>query len=336
VGRFDPAFVLIYLYPLFILALSYDVLAQERDDRTLALMLAHPVRLAEIPRGKIAARAAAALAPLAVLTLVGVCVGIARGADATTTIGLLMWLLLGAAYSAFWFAVGLAVISGGGSATLNAIRLLAIWLVLTIVVPSLVSVTVGAVAPVPSRLQFIAQMRRAHNDVERLGERALAEYHGDHPELAPPGRLDWDDLQSRFYVVHTLKESRTLPLVSAYEAQLARQQRLVDLARYLSPAILMLEAQNAIAGTDSARFHQFRRQTEAFLDRWRRYAVPRSFRRVHLRSADYDSLPRFSFEEPPLERTVRRAASTLIGLCLPATALAWVGMKRLHRYPVTG
>ena len=42
VGRFDLAFVVIYLLPLLILALSYNVLSEEREQGTLALTLSQP------------------------------------------------------------------------------------------------------------------------------------------------------------------------------------------------------------------------------------------------------------------------------------------------------
>jgi hypothetical protein len=44
-GRFDLAFALIYLYPLLILSLSYNLISAEREQGTLAMLLAQPVSL---------------------------------------------------------------------------------------------------------------------------------------------------------------------------------------------------------------------------------------------------------------------------------------------------
>ena len=43
VGRFDLAFVVVYLLPLLVLALSFNVLSEEREQGTLALTLSQPV-----------------------------------------------------------------------------------------------------------------------------------------------------------------------------------------------------------------------------------------------------------------------------------------------------
>ena len=47
-GAFDIAFVVIFLLPIFILAISYDLLSSERERGTLAMILAHPISLKEL------------------------------------------------------------------------------------------------------------------------------------------------------------------------------------------------------------------------------------------------------------------------------------------------
>jgi len=57
VGRFDLAFVVVYLLPLLILALSFNVLSGEREQGTLALTLAQPVSARGVVSAKLAFRA---------------------------------------------------------------------------------------------------------------------------------------------------------------------------------------------------------------------------------------------------------------------------------------
>ena len=56
IGRFDLAFVLIYLYPLLILAMTYNVLSGEKEQGTLALTLSQPVSLRRLLAGKLMLR----------------------------------------------------------------------------------------------------------------------------------------------------------------------------------------------------------------------------------------------------------------------------------------
>ena len=55
-GRFDLAFVLIYLYPLLILALTYNLLSAEKEQGPLVLALSQPVSLRTLLLGKVASR----------------------------------------------------------------------------------------------------------------------------------------------------------------------------------------------------------------------------------------------------------------------------------------
>ena len=57
VGRFDLAFVTVYLLPLLILALGFNVLSGEREQGTLALTLSQPVSVRSVVSAKLLFRA---------------------------------------------------------------------------------------------------------------------------------------------------------------------------------------------------------------------------------------------------------------------------------------
>ena len=56
-GQFDVAFVILFLYPLLIFAVSFDLTATERDQGTLRMVLAQPVTLGDVVAGKMIVRA---------------------------------------------------------------------------------------------------------------------------------------------------------------------------------------------------------------------------------------------------------------------------------------
>ncbi|HTU99368.1 MAG TPA: ABC transporter permease, partial [Luteitalea sp.] len=66
-GRVDLAFVLIYLYPLLVLAFSYNLLSAEKEQGTLSLALSQPISLARLVVGKVTIRFAVFVIVLAVL-----------------------------------------------------------------------------------------------------------------------------------------------------------------------------------------------------------------------------------------------------------------------------
>ncbi len=61
-GSFDLAFVIVYLYPLLLLAISYNVLSGEQEQGTLALTVASSARLTTVLAGKLFVRAGGLIA----------------------------------------------------------------------------------------------------------------------------------------------------------------------------------------------------------------------------------------------------------------------------------
>ncbi|NIP70531.1 MAG: ABC transporter permease subunit, partial [Planctomycetales bacterium] len=55
-GSFDVAFVLIFVLPIFIVALTFDLLSKEKEQGTLALVLAHGVSVQTYVAAKVTAR----------------------------------------------------------------------------------------------------------------------------------------------------------------------------------------------------------------------------------------------------------------------------------------
>src|SRR5918993_2816518 len=73
-GQFDAAFVILFLYPLLIFAVSFDLTATERDQGTLRMVMAQPVTMRDLVAGKMLVRAIrlmipALLIPIAIAAL---------------------------------------------------------------------------------------------------------------------------------------------------------------------------------------------------------------------------------------------------------------------------
>ena len=128
-------------------------------------------------------------------------------------------------------------------------------------------------------------------------------------------------------------ERRVRPVIDRYDRQIESQQRAIDSLRFLSPAVLMQDALNDLAGTGTPRHRHFLAQVSAFHVAWRAYFTPLIFKKATM--TDLDMTPRFTFVEEPTSAVASRIVGALVGLMIPALALGWVGMRRLARYPVT-
>lgn len=332
-GRFDLAFVLIYLYPLLVLALSYNLLSLEKEQGTLSLALSQPVSLATLAIAKLSIRFALFLVTLGVLAgLAATIAGIDLAADGA---GARAWLWLGAvvAYGLVWFGLAVLVVSFGRPSSTNAMVLAALWLALVVLVPSFVNMGATTWYPVPSRVEMVQAVREASDEANQQGAALLARYYEDHPDLAVGGA---DQAMNDFNVIRVAVnadvEARVRPVLDRYEQQLAGQRRMVASLRLLSPAILMQDALNDLSGTGVERHQHFLQQVAQFHEQWRNHFVPLIFRKAQV--AGYAALPAFSFVEEPAGPALSRVAASLALMVAPAVVLGAFGLRRLKRFPV--
>lgn len=335
-GRFDLAFVIIYLYPLLILALSYNLLSAEREQGTLAIMMSQPVALRTFVTGKVGLRAAVVLALAVGFSLAGFLLSGVSFSAAGALARLWLWLAVVVGYGAFWFALSIAVNAFGKSSATNALALTGLWLVLVLLVPSLLNVAVTSVYPVPSRVEMVQAMRRASAEATAKGSQLLAKYMEDHPELASGGQVDANDFFTKRIAVDSETERLVQPVLDHFDRQVLGQQTLVDRFRFLSPAIATQAALNDIAGASAARYRHFLAQVDEFHQSWRAYFNPRIVQKAQLQPADYDRFPTFTFREESTGAVAQRVLLGLLGLLLPGLAIGWFGLRALRRYSLAG
>lgn len=335
VGRFDLAFVLIYLYPLLILGITYNLLSSEKEQGTLALALSQPVSLATLMTGKITLRA---------LVLMGIVVGfsllalLGSGAELSAPgVGarLLLWIAVVVGYGALWFGVAIFVASLGKSSATNATIVASIWLVLVVMLPSLFNLLVTTLYPVPSRVEMVQAVREASDQATAAGSKLLARYYEDHPELATGDATQaMNDFNVVRVAVNDDVERRVRPTVDQFEQQVRHQQAAIDRLKFLSPAVLLQDALNDISGTGIARHRHYMTQVDGFHRRWRGYFTPLIFQKASFTA--FDETPRFAFDEEHMSTVSRRVAISLLGLVAPGLLIAWMGLRQMRRYPVVG
>jgi len=335
-GRFDLAFVIIYLFPLLILALSYNLISAEREQGTMAMMLSQPVALRSFVAGKVGLRAIVVLALAIGFSFLGFLLGGVNLTAEGVWWKLLCWIGIVAAYSAFWFALAIAVNAFGKSSATNALALAGLWLVFVLLTPSLLNVAVTTAYPVPSRVEMIQATRRASAEATAKGSQLLAKYFEDHPELTPDGKADPNDFYTRSIATQEETERLVQPVVDHFDRQVIGQQSLVDRFRFLSPAIGAQSALNDVAGSSVARYRHFQALVDDFHQTWKTYFNPRIVRKVSLGAGDYDGFPNFAFSEEPAGAVAGRVVIGLIGLILPALIIGWLGLRALRRYPLAG
>ena len=338
-GHFDLTFVLLYLLPFLVLALSFDLSASERETGMLRMLLAQPVSLSTLVAGKVLARGAL----VAILVVAASLVGFLVAGDFDPNFDPLgdvvgrfaLWLAAALLYAAFWFALAVVVNALNRSAAANAVVLATVWLVFVVLVPTLVNLAASSLYPVPSRQAFVAEMRVESESAQKMNidEDALATFIADHPEFAEniEGGADW----AMARVIRDEIASRQLaPVVERYTAQRNRQQALIKRLSYLSPTLLTHRVLLDVAGTGTTQQQAHLERVRAFQRAWQAHFVPLLLAKKPFRPADYDDVPRFERFDEPVSAIAWRSTGALLGLFVIGLLLAIAGARLYGKYEV--
>jgi ABC-2 type transport system permease protein len=322
-GHFDAAFVVLFLYPLLIFAVSFDLTATERDRGTLRMVLAQPVRLGDVVAGKMLARAVMLALPVVVIPVV---------VTLSMQTSLLVWTMTVLAYGSIWHGIALWINSRGWNAAANALVLAGIWLIFAVVGPASINLLIAVRYPMPSRVEAAVQARAATQEATVQGSRQLGQFLQDHPTSANVGQ----DGMRQFAMLQAARDKQVADRLQAveatFDAQLQRQQRLASWLGVLSPTMVAQGVLLEAAGTSATRFDHFRAEARAFQQRWQAYFEPKVLDAATLTAEELAAAPVFRYAEAPASAMVRRTAWPIAAMAVAGALLLFAGMRSYRGY----
>ncbi len=264
--------------PLLLIAIGHNLIIREREENTLALLLAQGVTGIQLYAAKWMALAGVSvvlLLPLAIMCAVAV----GQGAALLASIGV---MVLYALYLLIWCSLILLMSTRLGSRGL-ALGLLALfWLGTALIVPRIAVDSASSAVSAPSKLQTDLHMQAELRELgdghdadapafEQLQAKLLAQYDVERVEdlpvnfrgiVAQVAEADWSEAMNKH-----AEERMALEVAQA---------RFAASFGWLSPIVAVSTASRALSGTDLATHHRFLREAEAV-----RFDYVQGLNRVH-------------------------------------------------------
>lgn len=331
-GRFDLAFVIVYLVPLLILGLTYNVLSADRESGTLGLLLSQPLTAARVAWTRIGLRTALVAGAVVLGGALALLLFAPRplAADILPRLGL--WSLVALVWCGFWGVIAGFVAARNAGSDSNALLLLLCWATLTLLLPAAIVLAAQTLAPTPSRLEYVTAARAAENAANARGGALLQGYLLDHPELEVTQDSAVAPFIKAFVLVQREVEQAVAPISARFEDRLARQQRIAGLLTWISPASLAQTALAELAGTSLARHRRFEAEARALRADWLvRLEAPLIAGR-RLTPAEFAALPRPDFRETPLPVVVAATWPPVLALLVYAGLVLLAARRRFRRF----
>ena len=301
-GRFDFAFVLIYLAPLVLIVLLYDLWSGEREAGRLASLQALPKARFRVWLPRIGARFALVSASLVSAFWLGALIGGAGALETVAFTGLILALL------GFWTLVATLVARRGKSSPTNAAALATIWFVITLIAPAGSNLVINATTPIPDGAIIMRENREAVHDAWDLDrETTLQRFYNLYPEFetSPPMQrpFEW----KWYFAFQHLGDQQVEPMSRSYRAGTEKRDARAGLVSLALPPIAIQRIMHRLAQTDLAAQSAYQERIRAYHTKLRNYYYPYLFAGKPFTPAEFDAAP--AFENPPHETSSRRQGS---------------------------
>ncbi len=337
--------------PLLLIAIGHGLIIREREENTLAPLLAQGVTGLALHTAKWMALAGVSLAlllPLAVLCAVAV----GWGAAPLAGLGVIG---LYALYLLVWCSLILLVSSVARSRSLALGALALFWLASALIIPRIAVESASSAIPVPGKIEtdlgMQAELRAVgdgHNanapEFRRLQANLLAQYDVTRVEDLP--------VNFRGVVAQAAEADLTQVMNRHAEERMALeadQARFAASFGWLSPVVAAAAASRALAGTDLATHHRFLRAAEAvrfdfvqglnrvhaerlaYSDDVNRSIDPQAARRTRMSAENWQVLDEFDFRPAAARERIASAGAPAAMLFAWLAALAAIGAWTARR-----
>ncbi|MFC4309402.1 DUF3526 domain-containing protein [Steroidobacter flavus] len=337
-GAFDLAFVLIYLAPLALIAVTATRLTGEQDSGILRLIAAQPIAPWTVAAAKYGAIAIVSLAVIVGGTALSLAAQKQLVLDpliGLIALAICLWVLL-------WISLSAWVASLWRGAIGSIVTLMLIWTTMAVLLPAGAALLVDIIHPAPSRISYIDSSRQAmdgfYGDEAEVHAAWLARF----PEFAPEvvksaevKRFARDD-----YYRRTL-----LPQRDRFDSRTLAVQTTSDWLRLLSPAMMLDNMLQTAAGTDMRRHTNFLAAADAYSERLRRFFEPLALANAahpqrscedcpgRLNFTRYDDVPSFE-ADVGVSAGLRWSAWTCLYLGILLVIFSAIASRRLRDWPL--
>ncbi len=287
-GRFDFAFVLVFLSPLFVIALFHDLVSGEREAGRARMLAALPGTQRRLWLRRAALRFALVFAGLGLPFVGG---AILSGAAMLPVLAI---LALTAAYLLFWIVLAVLVARIGMGSVANAAALAAAWLLLVLVLPTLANVVVDRAIPVDQGADIaLAQRDRVNAAWDIPREETMRRFYARNPQWANSPPLPTGFHYKWYFAFHQVGDESVAAQAAAYRAGLEHRSAVASSLGWVLPSVGVQALLTRIADTDLTAQLAYQDRIRAYHRRLREFYYAYLFRDRPFDRANFAKAPQF-------------------------------------------
>jgi ABC-2 type transport system permease protein len=289
VGNLDASFVFIFLFPLLIIAFTYNVLSEEQENGVWKIVQATSNGIGAAIAGKLMVRLAVILVTT-LLVFTAAVVALQLPASLPT----LKLLIVVVLYVMFWFTVSVLIIALGKSSSFNATALVCIWIFLAILFPGVANIAINNSIPVPEAAETAIRQREGyHAKWDEPKKPTMEKFYAVYPQYRTYP-IPEDSYSPGWY--YAMQFSGDLESANSSEKlfeKVMQRQTLSERIASFNPVIAAQQSLNKVANTDLTSHIRYLQSVKAHHRQIREYFYPFIFVDTPTESIDWAGYPAY-------------------------------------------
>lgn len=284
VGNLDISFLIIFLFPLIIIALNFNILSEEIEKGTWKMITIQGKSSFNYLLKKLSIRIGFVFIILGVLFLFAKVI-----LEIPFSVNFLKIIIISYLYILFWFTICFFVIMFRKSSNTNAIVLLSSWLILVVFLPVLVNNYIANKYPIDEAFTMtIKQRDEYHKKWDTDKKETLDKFYAHYPQFSDYELQEEGFSWLWYYAMQQMGDDESKNESNSLRDKILKRERLSkQIAQFFPPMQIQL-AMNDIAGTSLTNHVNFLNATTEFHEKLRLEFYPKIFDKNSANSVKWD------------------------------------------------
>lgn len=284
-GNLDLGFVIIYLFPLVIIALTFNLVSEEQERGTWRMVVIQSKSVVKILARKLFVRAGLIYFVLLILFVIAIGVLGLPVNEALTG-----FIVLTVLYVAFWFAFCFWIASFQRSSSFNALTLLSVWITLSILLPASVNNYVANRYPVPEALGAMVEQRDGYHEKWDIDRKAtMDKFYEHYPEFKKHGVPDAEFSWLWYYAMQQMGDDESAHQSKAMQETIMQREEASRSVAVIIPTIHTQLLLNDLARTSLSDHLGLLNKTNEFHEQLRLHFYPKIFDNTSVKDEDWNA-----------------------------------------------
>jgi len=272
-GNIDFSFVLVYLFPLLIIAFTYNIVSEEKESGTWKIVATQTNNTFSYIIKLFYIRILSMITLLTIVLLISIFL-----LNIPLDKSFFTFYIISVLYILFWFGVCFYIVSLQKNSNFNAVILLTVWLFLIIILPAAINTYIVNKYPVPEALELTLKQRNAYHEKWDMDKQTtLDKFYRHYPQfknyVLPDKEFSW----LWYYAMQQMGDDESAVESKELETKLKQRNHASQFIAQFIPTLHTQIQLNEIAKSDLGNQLLFLQKTKEFHEKMRLYFYPKIF-----------------------------------------------------------